>query len=172
MRCIVICGIVLCYLFCSPETIMHNGNPWIVRAILHNFLHGNVFHLASNIMMLWLLYPNMRKHRMLIFGLSLIIATASFAVSDGDSIGLSDVLYATMGLSALPLKSKWWQTPIAKFFLLSFLVAFLLPNISAMTHLVSYIVGFVTARCIDKCQKLGDDYCRAGGCNTKDNKGE
>lgn len=74
------------------------GSPWWSHLTFH-FAHGNIFHLAANMLVVFLLLFN-RNDKWWLWPLSFIIASAiSFAVcTPKPTVGLSGMLFAYYGI--------------------------------------------------------------------------
>lgn len=104
----------------------------------YHFLHVNVFHLAANALSIWFIY---RRWDTVELVLSFLIATGAYFTAMTPILGFSNIIYATIGLRTPPLVSPWWRLASTKIFLATTLLMFLLPNVSAVTHVVSFMTG-------------------------------
>lgn len=100
----------------NPECGYMSGSPWWTHLTFH-FAHGNIFHLAANMLVLFLLLPypsspshkSHKSHQWLLWPLSFLIATAcSFLISTPKpTVGLSGILFAYYGIIFLKGGPKW-----------------------------------------------------------------
>ena len=59
------------------------------------------------------------------------------------------------------LSNSWWRQPGTIIFFAINLILFLFPQVSAITHLVSFALGCVCAICMRLYKSLADDFRRA-----------
>jgi len=110
--------------------------------VVHHFFHGSILHLAVNCLSVWFVFRRWSVREM---AAAYVIATAAFFCSPAASIGFSNIIFATIGLRTPPFSSSWWRHPNTITFFAVTLVMFLLPNVSALTHVVSLGLGVVVA---------------------------
>ena len=94
------------------------GGPYWTRALLYHFFHANWWHLAVN-----------------------AIAVLVYPLSFRPVIGLSNVLYAVLGLRTPPLRNPWWKHPSVLAFLAITVVMVFIPRFSATTHIAAFVLG-------------------------------
>lgn len=82
----------------NPEWGYMSGSPWWAHLTFH-FAHGNIFHLAANMLVVFMLLLN-RKDKLWLWPVSLIVATlCSFIISTPiPTVGLSGTLFAYYGI--------------------------------------------------------------------------
>ena len=102
----------------------------------------DMLHLAVNCLSVWFVFRRWSVREMVA---AYVIATAAFFCSPAASIGFSNIIFATIGLRTPPFSSSWWRHPNTMTFFAVTLVMFLLPNVSALTHVVSLGLGVVVA---------------------------
>lgn len=163
MRETFILLLVVIYFTVSPDAVFSGSMPWIGKAALHNLIHANVFHLASNILVFWMLYAPRRRHRWLLLVLSFAIGTLAFAASTGKSVGTSDMIFATIGLLTPSFRAAWWRRPETVVFLVVTALCIFVPFISATTHIAAFVCGVLLARLGDVKSRMSNDYYRAAG---------
>lgn len=145
-------------LFGCPE-FLHQDHVCI--SILHNFFHANLFHLAINCLSIWVLFRKGIKYEIFPVILAFTIATVSWFFASKDVVGISNFIFAIIGLRTPALNSRWWLLPnTITFFAVTALMAFL-PNVSAITHMVSFSFGCMAAIIIRLIRKASSDYNRA-----------
>lgn len=145
-------------LFGCPE-FLHQDRAYI--SILHNFFHANIFHLAINSLSIWVLFRRGVRYRIFPVALAFAIATASWFFASNDVVGISNFLFAIIGLRTPALNSRWWLLPnTITFFAVTALMAFL-PNVSAITHMISFASGCIAAMIVRLIKRAGSDYSRA-----------
>lgn len=156
--------VILCsgLMFIGPDFLLQPHMPWLLKAFLHNFFHANIFHLAINMLVVWKLFPPERKGRISLLLLSLAAATASYAAALRPTIGMSDAIYAAIGLLTPAFSSPWWKKKETLLFLAITFLCIFVPNISATTHIAAFVLGTAYARIRDYIGKLKNDVRRAG----------
>ena len=155
--------ILLCMMFVEPVSVFSDGTSWIMKAFLHNFMHANVFHLAVNLLAFNLMYRSEGKDSILLFFLALAIGTFSYVASVRNAIGLSDTLFAAIGLRTPGFCHEWWRRKTTVFFLLLTLGCLLIPGISATTHIAAFVSGVVVSRVVDFINVMRNDVRRSTG---------
>ncbi len=97
----------------NPDWGYMSDSPWWTHLTFH-FAHGNIFHLAVNMLVVFLLlpYPSSPSHKSyhwLLWPLSYFIATAcSFLISTPKpTVGLSGMLFAYYGIIFLKDGPQW-----------------------------------------------------------------
>lgn len=106
------------------------GCTWPVMA------HANVFHLAANIIALWLMY---------VAGWVWIpaVALGALGVWMGHAVGFSGALFAAIGLQWDIYDCKRNRISIAVVMALSAII----PNMSFIGHAVPFFIGMAISRC-------------------------
>ena len=91
----------------NPDWGYMSGSPWWSHLTFH-FAHGNIFHLAANMLVAFLLLLN-RKDPWQYWPVCYLIATAcSFLISTPKpTVGLSGILFAYYGIIFLKDGPKW-----------------------------------------------------------------
>ena len=157
---IIAIGILLAtmLLFGCPQWL--HSDAWHV-AFLHHFFHVNIFHLAVNSLSLWMMWrraPSIDWH--LVFT-AFILASLSWFASSADVAGASNFIFAALGLRTPELTSRWWrQASVITFLAVTILMA-ALPQVSAVTHIVSFVSGCICAAVFRTLKQIGDDVRRA-----------
>lgn len=114
--------------------------------------HGNVWHLAGNLFVLWLM-----KGRLYLLPSVLIAFLCSFIPAwgfwgIGMTVGFSGVLFATAGIKwgvycqQMPSKKQAYEKFCVKALPFSFIFA-VVPHINWCLHLYCMLIGFVYGRC-------------------------
>lgn len=132
----------------------------VSAAFMHHFFHGNLFHLAVNAFSIWYIYKRWDTQELIV---AYLIATASFFVAPVMPIGFSNFIYATIGLRTPPLSSAWWKNPNTIIFLAVTFIMLLLPNVSAVTHIFSFVAGVLCAACKRWIKQITNDSSRYTG---------
>jgi len=119
-----------------------NGRSEMLRILLCHFFHANIFHLLANALSVSVMFRRWKAWQLVI---SFVIAVLSVAVYPSAVIGFSNVIYAMIGLKTPSFDSKWWRLPSTKIFLVVTAAMLLFPNVSAITHIKSFVLGLLVA---------------------------
>lgn len=128
------------FLLFQPHSVI--GDNSFISAILHHFFHGSIVHLAVNTYAAWILINRSSLTQM---ATAYVIATLSYFVAPIPCIGLSNILFALMGLQTPSLKARWWKSTNAIIFLAVMFGFLLVPKVSSVTHIVSFFGGVLVA---------------------------
>lgn len=157
---IVIVGILLTMqlLFGCP-TFLHYDSGYI--SLVHHFFHANIFHLAVNCLSVWSLFRKGYTYSLTLLIWAYIIASISWFCTSADVVGFSNIIFALIGIRTPSLKSRYWRDPaVIAFFAITILMA-LLPQVSAVTHVVSFVLGCMVAGAIRIVNSISSDFRRA-----------
>lgn len=147
--------------FGCPD-VLHSDRAYL--SLLHHFFHANVFHLAVNCLAVWTLYKKDVRYGVKQMLMAYVIATVSWFCSIEDVVGFSNFIFATIGLRTPSFDNSWWKHPsVITFFVITVLMAFL-PNVSAVTHVVSFVLGSITAGAYRIINRISSDFRRASYC--------
>lgn len=162
--------IFLCLLFIffgCPEYLSSASTPEFIKAITYHWFHANVFHLMVNCLSIWFVYKTTQtrtiKNNIKQLFLSFIIGSISFCFAAKPIIGISNILFATIGLRTPSLKNIWWKRPETIVFLVATLLLLFIPQISSVTHIISFLCGVVVAIIQRKIKSLDYDYRHSTG---------
>lgn len=139
-------------------------NVWL-KAVSYHLFHANIFHLAANLLSVWFIFRVMpyrneaANAKDLAFGF--IIATLAYFVATRPVVGISNIIYAVIGLRTPSLSHRWWRQQTTIAFLVLTVAMLLVPRLSALTHIVSFIAGTLVAMGRRKIKSLDNDYRRA-----------
>lgn len=141
---IVIVGILAtALLLLGCPAFLHSDAPYI--ALAHHFFHVNIFHLAVNCLSIWALFRPGVEYSISPIVWAYIIASASWFFTSADAVGFSNIIFALAGQRTPSLKNTWWRQPTIILFLAITALMALLPQVSAVTHIISFILGCVLA---------------------------
>ena len=147
-------------LFGCPSWLAGQDAPYILRACLYPFFHANVFHLAVNILSVWVLFRRCKPSRLVA---AYLIAFAVYPLSFiRPVVGFSNMLFAVSGMNTPSFRDKWWTGTGTLVYIATMVLMGLLPQFSAITHIASFILGTLVAVLVRRCHKLHDDARRAG----------
>lgn len=135
-------------------------NHWNI-ALAHHFFHANLMHLAVNCFSIWTLFKGKSRYDLAQLVIAYVIGTASWFFSSSDPVGFSNIIFAIVGLRTPSLKDRWWRQTSVLVFLLITLLMVLLPQVSAVTHIVSFALGCMMAGAHRLTQSIIRDFHRA-----------
>lgn len=146
---IILLSIIFLTLGC-PDWLLYDNVPNLCKACSYQFFHANIFHLAVNCLSLYAIYRptlllNNRyliKESMWAYAISVVAWFTAFS----PVVGISNYLFAVLGLRTPSFRSKWWMLPTTKTFIIVMFGLLLIPKISAFTHIVSFSLGIAVAR--------------------------
>lgn len=157
---IVIIGILLTMqlLFGCP-TFLHYDSGYI--SLVHHFFHANIFHLAVNCLSVWSLFRKGYRYCQTSLLWAFLIASVSWFCTSDDVVGFSNIIFALIGLRSPSLSHSWWKQPSVILFLAITALMALLPQVSAITHIVSFVLGCIVAGAIRIVNSICSDFRRA-----------
>lgn len=147
--------LLICHLLGTPE--------WLISASLaenmffHHFFHGNIFHLAANLLAGYYAFKGMTAWR---FICAYVIASLSILCAIHPTIGFSNIIYALIGLRSPHFRHPWWRHPGTIVFLSVTLIMVFVPNVAAVTHIVSFCGGVLISMISRKVQQVKNDCAR------------
>lgn len=148
-------------LFGCP-VFLHHDSGYI--SLVHHFFHANIFHLAVNCLSLWTLFRKDIRYSPAVLVSAYLIGTASWFFTSSDVVGFSNIIFALIGLRTPSLRHAWWKQPTVILFLAITALMALLPRVSAVTHIVSFVLGCIVAGVYRVANNLSRDYSRATYC--------
>lgn len=141
-----------------PEFL--HQNRWYTPLVYHIY-HANIFHLAVNCLSIWAIFRKGATYKATPLLIAFIIASISWFFTIKDVVGISNIIFALIGLRTPPLKHSWWRSrPVVTFLVVTGLMA-LFPQVSAITHIVSFVLGCLVAGVQRTINNLSRDYSRA-----------
>lgn len=157
---IVIIGILLTMqlLFGCP-VFLHYDSGYI--SLVHHFFHVNILHLAVNCLSVWSLFRKGYRYSVTPLILSFLIASTSWFCTPDDVAGFSNIIFALIGLRSPSLSHSWWKQPSVILFLAITALMALLPQVSALTHIVSFVLGCMVAGALRIVNSIRSDFRRA-----------
>lgn len=162
IRITIIGVLVTMQLLFGCPAFLHHDYGYI--ALVHHFFHANIFHLAVNCLSVWTLFHKDIRYSMTPLVLAYIIGTASWFCTSADVVGFSNIIFALIGLRTPSLSHSWWkQSTVILFLAITALMA-LLPQVSAVTHIVSFALGCIVAGAYRVVNNLSRDFRRATYC--------
>lgn len=131
-----------------PAYLLDGGDS-LLCAATYQFYHGNVAHLAGNMLVLWLLLA--RPKRLTVckacsdLVLSYLLSVLIYPLAVMPIVGMSNMIYAMCGLRTPPLSNPIWRRWPALLFLGVTAAMLAVPGVSATTHLAAFALGALCA---------------------------
>lgn len=142
-----------------PDYLSDPGVGCWIKASTYHFFHANIFHLAANCVSIWYLFKVKKgrsDRRMLVeLLLAFCIASLTYFISMRPVVGISNILFAVIGLRTPPLGHPWWRSPGTLIFFSITLLMLFLPQLAALTHIASWVLGAVLAALLRKIRGHG-----------------
>lgn len=157
---IILSGILVSVmlLFGCPDFLHQKG---MHVALTYHLFHANIFHLAANLLSVWLIFRRGVRYGWQPIVLAYVIAVVSWFFSAGSVAGVSNMVFAYLGLRTPSLRDGWWrQSAVITFLVVTLAMAFL-PNVSGITHIVSFVLGCACAAFRRILNGIASDYRRA-----------
>ena len=157
---IVLIGVlVVVQLLWGCPAFLHYDYAYI--SLAHHFFHANILHLAVNCLSLWTIFRKDYIYKSSILIWAFVIASLSWFCTSSDVVGFSNFIFAILGLRTPSIRNSWWTSPSVIFFLgITALMAFL-PQVSAVTHIVSFSLGSIVAGVNRIIEHISRDFSRA-----------
>lgn len=130
-----------------------------LSATLHHFWHVNLFHLIINTLGIWLAVATRRSMSELFPAWAL--ASLSYVFAPSLVIGFSNILFALAGMDSARRPQAWWKKTETIVFLSTMIFMLFFPAFSAVTHIVSFALGFLYGFVRKMLRKTLSDYGRA-----------
>jgi len=132
-------------LFTGVPQWMTNSRWPLLCAMLYPFFHANFFHLAVNMMAVWPLYAPQRKNKGLLLLASWIISCLVWPLAPHPVVGISNLLYASIGCLSPVLRPGYWRSPaVIIFYILTFGMVFL-PAVAGWSHIAALALGIIVS---------------------------
>lgn len=157
---IIISGILvfMALVFGCPDYLHQKG---MNVALTYHFFHANPFHLAANLLSVWLIFRRGVKYRWQAIALAYILAVISWHFTSDSIVGISNMVFAYLGLRTPSFRDGWWrQSTVITFLVVTLAMAFL-PNVSGITHITSFVLGCACAAFKRILNSIASDYRRA-----------
>lgn len=128
--------LIVYFLPCANDWLFQQGS--VVQMLLYHFFHGNLFHLLANGLSLYVILPRTKKWQ--IVAAYIIACIVALPISQ-PMLGFSNVIYALIGVKTPSFDSYWWRHSGTIIFFAVTLLMLFLPNVSGISHILSFIVG-------------------------------
>lgn len=156
MRYVLIILLVLIYTLAGIPS-WYIDMPFLQQSLAYSFFHASIWHLAANCLGIWsILRPaNFSWYKCLLAAaISIMVYPLSFL---RPCIGISNFLYAYMGMGTPNFKSPWWKKKETIVFLALTVLMVFIPRISAVTHIAAFALGVAVAAINRKYSLLMND---------------
>lgn len=161
MRVHIILLLLAVFIISGPGAQWLRSAPRLAGSLLHHFFHANFFHLAANCLAVWTMFGFRwrRGWKELLAGY--IIGSAAFFASPMLAIGMSDILFAVLGIRSV--RNGWWKSSYFIVLWATLILTALIPSVSGLTHCLSCAGGMAVGWLSVKYEKLSVDYGKARG---------
>lgn len=133
-----------------------------LSALTHHFFHANIVHLITNCYVAFMLLSrNSFVNWWVELLIAFLVASLSYYTAINPTIGFSDILYAVIGLRTPPIYHPWWKKHTTILFIAFMLIYLFIPNISALTHIISFVSCVVISGFARAIGKTNEDYGKA-----------
>lgn len=141
-RLIIIIVLALVWLVADSNHLLECG---LQSALLYPFFHANLFHLLANSLAVYSIFTPKRTDNLRVLLIGYAISVVVYPFSFRPLIGISNMLYAIIGMRTPPFSSQWWHTSPVRVFLCVTTVMVFVPQIAALTHVISFAIGIAVA---------------------------
>ena len=137
VRIAIFAVMIVFYLIGTPGWMTERSLP---SALAYPLFHANVFHLCVNLVMAYGIFaPGRAGFGQLLMGY--IVSIIVYPVSSVPLIGMSNILFAVLGLRTPSLSSPWWRQPAVLVFLTVMVAMVPIKNVAGLTHIMSFGLG-------------------------------
>ena len=144
MDVILIATCVLLYVLAGQPGWLADG-PLALRMMSYHFFHANIAHLLVNGIAAATLFAPRHRDNIRVFAAGFVIASLVYPLSAQPCIGISNILYAVIGLRTPPFTHRWWRSASVVTFLAVTASMLFIPGVSGLTHIVSLAAGIAAA---------------------------
>lgn len=131
--------------FGCPSWLAGDEADYWLRAFSYSAFHANWWHLAVNCLAIWTIFSPRLNGKPLQNVAAFLIAVLVYPLSLRPVVGISNLLYAVIGLRTPSFSSRWWKSPgVIVFLVVTFLMLFI-PQFSATTHIAALSCGVLLA---------------------------
>lgn len=138
-------------LICIAVYVVVGQPDWLITAptlpymASYHVFHAGIFHLTVNSIALYTVFSRRHNDNVRCLILGWLIASPACLFSSVPVIGMSDIIYAVIGLRTPSFRNPWWRTaPVITFFIVTLAMLFI-PGIAGMPHIVSLAAGIAVA---------------------------
>ncbi len=144
MRILIIIICTILSLTGVPQWIADTRCP-LLCAMLYPLFHANFFHLAVNMLAVWPLYSPQRKNKGLLLLTSWIISCLVWPLAPHPVVGISNLLYASIGCLSPVLRPGYWRSPAVIIFYLMTFGMVLLSAVAGWSHIAALALGIIVS---------------------------
>lgn len=138
-----------------PEWLIEE--PFLERMICYSFFHASWWHLAVNCLSLWIIFDPKRRNNLASLICSYLIALVVYPIAMKPIIGISNLLYAAIGLNTPPLRSRWWRTPGVMVFLSVTVAMLFVRQVAGVTHIAAFVLAVIVSSIRRNLKRTLDD---------------
>lgn len=130
--------------FGCPDAMLPGGASYAVRASVYPLFHANLWHLVINCVAVWGMFAPGRWNWRDVLAASLI-SFLVYPLSFRPVVGMSNLIYATIGLRTPAFSSRWWKSRNVIIFVAVTCAMAFIPQFSATTHIAAFVVGVIVS---------------------------
>ena len=132
--------LIIFYIPCANDWLFIQSN--VVQMLLYHFFHGNIFHLLANGLSFYVIAPKTKTWQFVVaYAISCLVA---LPISQ-PMLGFSNIIYALIGIKTPSFDSYWWRNVGTIIFFAVTLLMLFMPNVSGISHIMSFAVGVVVS---------------------------
>lgn len=133
-----------------PQWITDTRWP-LLCAMSYPLFHANLFHLTVNMLAVWSLYAPQRRNKGLLLFVSWLISCLVWPLAPHPVVGVSNLLYASIGYLSPVMRPGYWRSPaVIIFYLMTFGMAFL-PAVAGWSHIAALTTGISVSLIRTRC---------------------
>lgn len=164
--CLMTALVAMQYALGIPEWMADGG--WRC-ALTHHFFHVNWLHLAINCYAVWMIFR--RGITLWHIPTAFALGTLAYFTALSPTIGMSNMLYALIGLRSPSYCKAWWKHSNTIIFLCVMVAYLFIPKVSALTHIVSFAGGIAIGFITYTTRTTRNDYVKATSARRRQGRG-
>lgn len=141
-RLTIIIILALVWLFADSGQLLEGG---LRSALLYPLYHANLFHLLANSLAVCSIFSPKKTDNLRALLIGYAVSVIVYPFSFRPLIGISNMLYAIIGMRTPPFSSQWWHTSPVRVFLCVTTAMVFISQIAALTHVISFAIGIAVA---------------------------
>ena len=135
--------IIICAVLCFtgvPQWMEQTRWPWLC-ALAYPLYHANVIHLLVNMIAVWALYAPKRHGKGWLLLCSWLVSCAVWPLAPHPVVGISNLLYASIGFMTPVFRKGYWRQPAVILFYVMTAGMVFLPAVAGWSHIAALLCG-------------------------------